>query len=95
MMIPIVYLGVASLVILLLSITEIFPIDDIIFETFSALSTVGLSTGITPDLSIAGRVIIAVAMFIGRLGPLVFMAFLVRRHQPTDIEYPHESIKFG
>jgi trk system potassium uptake protein TrkH len=95
LVVPIFYLLVLFFIVILLSITETFPVDNILFETFSALSTVGLSTGITPDLSIIGRLIITAAMFIGRLGPLALMAFLVRRHQPTDVEYPHETIRFG
>lgn len=95
LVIPICYLLALFFIVILLSITETFPVDNILFETFSALSTVGLSTGITPDLSIMGRLIITLAMFIGRLGPLALMAFLVRRHQPTDVEYPHETIRFG
>jgi trk system potassium uptake protein len=89
------YLGVAGLVIVLLSITEVFPLEKIIFEVFSALSTVGLSTGITPDLSVAGRLIIIVVMFVGRLAPLTFMAFLTRHHQSSLIDYPRESIRLG
>jgi trk system potassium uptake protein len=89
------YLGVAGLVILALSITEVFPIDKIFFETVSALSTVGLSAGITPGLSIAGRLVIVFAMFIGRLGPLVLMATLSRRRPGADLEYPHETIRLG
>jgi trk system potassium uptake protein len=89
------YLGAAGLVILVLSITEDFPIDKIFFETFSALSTVGLSAGVTPGLSIAGRFVIIFAMFIGRLGPLVLMATLGRRRPVADLEYPHETIRLG
>ena len=89
------YLGVVSFVALTLSLTEKFPLDSILFETFSALGTVGLTTGITPSLSIAGRFIIIAAMFVGRLGPLTFMAFLVRHWQPADMGYPHETIRLG
>lgn len=91
----ILYLGVAGIIVLALSITERFPIDRLLFETFSALSTVGLSTGITPSLSAAGRVIITIAMFIGRLGPLSFIAFLIHRQNSADVEYPHEFIRLG
>ncbi|MDO8567955.1 MAG: potassium transporter TrkG [Dehalococcoidales bacterium] len=89
------YLGVVGVVVTLLSITEKLPIDKLLFESFSALGTVGLSTGITPDLSIAGRIIISFAMIIGRLAPLSFMVFLLHRRQPVDISYPHETIRFG
>ncbi|MBN1366686.1 MAG: hypothetical protein JW967_02015 [Dehalococcoidales bacterium] len=89
------YLLMVSLIVIILSITERFPIEQIIFETFSAMSTVGLSTGITPDLSIAGRVIIIIAMLVGRLGPLALMTTLARHQQPIGIEYPHENIRIG
>ena len=56
----------------LLSFTEEFPYERILFETASALGTVGLSTGLTGDLSIFGKIIIILFMFIGRLGVLTF-----------------------
>lgn len=90
-----IYLAAAGFIVTLLFITENFPIDNIIFETFSALGTVGLSTGITPDLSIAGKIIIIFTMFLGRLGPIALMAFLVHRKQPETMEYPYESIRLG
>ncbi len=89
------YLGIVGIFVTLLTITEKFPIDNILFETFSAMGTVGLSTGITPDLSIAGRMIIIFAMFIGRLAPLGFIVFLTHRRQPVDMGYPHENIRLG
>jgi trk system potassium uptake protein TrkH len=58
---------------LALSITENangFTMSDIMFEAGSALGTVGLTTGITPDLTTAGKLIIIATMLIGRLGPL-------------------------
>jgi trk system potassium uptake protein len=90
-----VYLGIVGLIIIALSITEVFPFDKLLFETFSAMSTVGLSTGITPDLSSAGKIIISFAMFMGRLGPLALMAWLVQRQRMSDMDYPHENIRLG
>jgi trk system potassium uptake protein TrkH len=89
------YLSVAGIVVMLLSITEVFSIENILFDTFSALGTVGLSAGITPNLSMAGRFIITLTMFIGRLGPLALMALLVHRKQPVTLEYPYESVRLG
>jgi trk system potassium uptake protein TrkH len=66
-----------------------------LFETFSALGTVGLTTGITPELSVAGRLIIIVAMFVGRLGPLTFISVLTGRQQPIKYRYPKEIIRIG
>lgn len=89
------YLGLTFILVLILSVTETFPFDKIFFESFSALCTVGLSTGITPELSTAGKFIIVAAMFIGRLAPLTFMAILARRHQQAIIEYPREDVRLG
>jgi trk system potassium uptake protein TrkH len=71
-----------ALVTLLLSITE--NITDhsllaILFEATSAFGTVGLSMGLTSDLSTPGKVIIIITMFIGRLGPLTFAYALSQR----------------
>ena len=56
----------------LLSLVENHPFEDLLFESASALGTVGLSTGITSALSPLGKLFIICMMFIGRLGPLVF-----------------------
>jgi trk system potassium uptake protein TrkH len=89
------YLLMISLVAFALSLVEVFSFDSLLFETFSALGTVGLSTGITPALTIPGKLILTAAMFIGRLGPLALMAFLVHHQQPVVLEYPHESVRIG
>lgn len=49
---------------------------EICFEAVSAFGTVGLSTGLTPHLSTAGKVIVMALMFVGRLGPIVFLTML-------------------
>ncbi len=56
----------------LLALTESFPFEGLLFEAASALGTVGLSTGITADLSPMGKLIVTGLMFVGRLGPLAF-----------------------
>jgi trk system potassium uptake protein TrkH len=81
------YLFVLLLGIFLLTITEPLPFKDLLFETASALGTVGLSTGITATLSGLGKVIVCVLMFIGRLGPLTFAIALSTRHAVVnDVE---------
>ena len=67
---------------------------ELFFEAVSAFGTVGLSTGVTPRLSIAGKLIITAMMFIGRLGPLVF-AIAVSRRTTTRYYYAVESIMIG
>ncbi len=56
----------------LLELTESGRFDQILFEAASALGTVGLSTGITPQLTGMGKLIVTFLMFCGRLGPLTF-----------------------
>jgi trk/ktr system potassium uptake protein len=67
----------------------------LLFETVSAFGTVGLSTGITPDLSVAGRLIITAVMFIGRLGPLILVLSLTQRQQPSMFRYPQDEVRIG
>ena len=66
------YTSILFLGAFLLSFTENFHFEKILFEAASALGTVGLSTGITGDLSDLGKGIIILLMFIGRLGVLTF-----------------------
>jgi trk system potassium uptake protein len=88
-------LGLLFVVFYVLSITENFPSIDILFETVSAFGTVGLSTGITPDLSLAGKAIIIVMMFIGRLGPLTLTLALARPRKIDPFRYPKDSVRIG
>ena len=84
---------------LALSITENahddFTMSDIMFEAASALGTVGLTTGITPDLTDAGKLIIIVVIFVGRLGPLTLLAALTFNLKPVRYNYPDEAIIVG
>lgn len=68
-----------------------------LFEAFSAFNTVGLSMGVTADLSPAGRVTTVLLMFLGRVGPLAFAAALARpRRQPVGgFRYAHEDVVIG
>ncbi len=66
------YTSLIFLITLILTFTEGFSFEQILFEVSSALGTVGLSMGITSDLSIIGKVVIILTMFIGRLGVLTF-----------------------
>lgn len=67
----------------------------ILFEVVSAFGTVGLSTGITPELSSLGKLVIILTMFIGRIGPLT-LAFAIGREKPTVLyKYPEEKVIVG
>lgn len=67
----------------------------VIFEAVSAFGTVGLSTGVTPVLTSAGKVIIICLMFVGRIGPLVLAVYLARPMNPAPIKYPREELSLG
>jgi len=88
-------LALLAVVVFLLTITEKFSFIDLLFETFSAFGTVGLSTGITPDLSLIGRLIITATMFVGRLGPLTLVLSLIQRQQPAAYRYPTDIVRTG
>ncbi|MDD5064618.1 MAG: potassium transporter TrkG [Phycisphaerae bacterium] len=92
------FVAVLFTTVLALSITERannFTMLDIMFETGSALGTVGLSTGITPSLTTAGKLIIIVVMFFGRLGPLTLLAAIAFNIKPVRYNYPDEAIIVG
>ena len=65
------------------------------FEIVSAFGTVGLSTGVTPDLSWAGKCLVTAMMFIGRLGPLAIAVAVSRKGRPRHYSYATENIMIG
>jgi len=67
----------------------------LVFEAVSAFGTVGLSTGITPDLVPASKILLCVVMFIGRIGSLSLFIFLVREETPSRVRYPEERVLIG
>ncbi|ABR47813.1 potassium uptake protein, TrkH family [Alkaliphilus metalliredigens QYMF] len=83
---------------MILSITETgFSFMDILFETTSAFGTVGLSLGVTPELSVIGRIVIIFMMFAGRVGPLTIAYALATQQRKNKgmIRYPEEKIIVG
>ena len=78
----------------LLLATQPFPLQDALFEVFSAMSTVGLSTGITRSLSSFNRGLLIVMMFCGRIGSLSKMMALAERMAPR-VKDPVEHITIG
>jgi len=68
--------------------TTPFPPDRLLFEVVSSFATVGLSTGLPPQLPAAGQVLLAALMFLGRLGPITLGAALALRERRRLYEYP-------
>lgn len=85
------YAGALILGCYLLALTESFSFEALLFEAASALGTVGLSTGITAQLTPLGKLILIGLMFIGRVGPLAFGIALFLpsgkpvEHSPEDL----------
>lgn len=76
-----------------MSVTQhnINPID-LLFEVFSALGTVGLSTGATVKLDEIGKIIIIFCMLIGRVGPLTFLLLLIKQNSKQRWTTPEEDV---
>lgn len=70
---------------------------DLLFESVSAAGTVGVSTGLTPFLSAAGKGVITLCMFLGRLSPVTVVVALNMKMRATDdnIGYPDEKVIIG
>lgn len=81
---------------IILKRTETFSLMEIVFEVSSAFGTTGLSTGITPDFTMIGKIILMILMFIGRIGILTFI-FLFDKGENNDdfYHYPKERVIVG
>jgi len=64
----------------------------VVFEIFSAFSTVGLSLGITGDLSTGSKLIVIVIMFLGRVGTLTVLVAFIKKAKTLRYKYPEESV---
>jgi Trk-type K+ transport system membrane component len=80
---------------ILLAATTNFTLDELLFDVISAAATVGLSTGITPDLPDFAKVWLAILMFVGRLGPVVIASALALRVTRRHYELPKERPLIG
>ena len=96
-----IYLAIIFSFSFVLLITENLPLNNgieyVFFEVISALATVGLSLGLTPDLTAIGKILMMVLMFIGRIG-IMTVIYALGSHAKIDeelIRYPEEEIVVG
>ena len=80
---------------LIMSFTEKISFVNLLFEVTSAFGTVGLSTGITPNLSTIGKVLIMFTMFAGRIGTLTLLMALALSPRQSSLRYPEGKIIIG
>lgn len=90
---------VSVLLVVLVTLVLVFNKDGPVFtsgfEVVSAFSNTGYSLGITPELGVFDRYLIAFTMFWGRLGPLTIVVALAQREHPALIRYPEEPVMLG
>lgn len=78
--------------IVLVALEPGLPVKGLLFESASALFTVGSSLGITPELSDASKILLSTAMFVGRVGLLSLLIGFVGQKSDSPIKYPTDSI---
>ena len=71
------------------------PLLDSMFEAASAITTTGLSMGVTGKLTTGGKMFVIFLMIIGRLGPFTVLLFLLGREKPGQLKYPSERVIIG
>ena len=89
-LLSLLWIGGATL--LLLITNPQAPFLQALFEVVSALSTVGLSLGLTPELNISGKIIISITMFAGRVGILTLLIGMIRQQPTQPYQYPEENV---
>jgi len=90
--------GTLAIVMLIMALFVVQPDLDYksaVFEIISAFGTVGWSEGITPRLNEPALVVVSVAMFVGRFGPLTIALFMAGREKDDLVRYPTERIRIG
>lgn len=83
------------LMLFILTITETAPLNVLMFEVISAFGTVGMSMGLTTELSTVGKLIITILMFMGRVGPLTIAFALAKVNHKTPYKQVEEKIMIG
>ncbi|MGB9887263.1 MAG: TrkH family potassium uptake protein [Moorellales bacterium] len=94
MAVTVISMGVVALSTLVLLASGDATLGEALFESTSAFGTVGLSQGITPDLSTASKLALIATMFVGRVGPLT-LGFALMHRLHARIHLPEEKIMVG
>lgn len=92
--ITIISLSFVFIATFILTLTEHASFMQILFEVVSAFGTVGLTIGLTPHLSITGKIVIMLVMFTGRIGSLTIASILAKKKE-SYIRYPKEDVFIG
>lgn len=79
----------------IMALQPAIPMPDVVFEVLSAINTVGMTTGITRELGVISKLIVAVLMYCGRLGSLSFALVLAKKPSTNHVREPQEKIIVG
>ena len=90
-----IYMTLIIVSVVILGVFETHPMSVLLFETVSAIGTVGVTLGITTTLCTVSKIVIMLLMFCGRIGGLSFMLFFAEKRQQVPLERPTESILVG
>ena len=93
--IVVIYLTAAVVATCALCAVESAPLRDALFEVISAIATVGLSTGITPTLGVAAKLILTALMFAGRIGGLTMAIALTGEQGASPVKFPSGKLLVG
>jgi trk system potassium uptake protein TrkH len=85
----------AILATFIIAASQPFAMMDVLTETFSAISTVGMSTGLTRDLNMLSRGVIIFLMYCGRIGSLTFALMFLKKKKVPPVQLPVEKILIG
>jgi Trk-type K+ transport system membrane component len=83
---------IGSAIIVLSALEPTMSFLSLAFEVFSAYSTVGLSLGVTAAFSDAGKIVLIIVMFVGRVGIFSFLSGLLAHREPPAYDFPEDSI---
>lgn len=89
------YVLVIALAVMIICAIEPFSLTAVVFEAVSAMGTVGVTMGITPQLSVASRYIIIILMYAGRVGGLTLMLTLAEKRKQVAVKRPAEQVLIG
>lgn len=89
------YLSLAITAAIIISVAEGLPMQTCMFETFSAVGTVGLTLGITSGLSLVSQIVLIILMFFGRIGGLTIIYATFSQSDLVTSKYPMENITVG
>lgn len=80
---------------LVICAVQTLPLRDVLFETFSAIGTVGMTTGVTRSLAPLSQLVIVFLMYCGRVGSISFAVALMEKKAPPPVTLPRERITIG